>query len=96
VIKDFNTKEFIEYLERKDLKFKEFHFKFLHKEKITSLVFLKLTKKDFCSISFTLDLVIILAEFIEDLGQKIRNYFLLKTFNNLKKMLYKNKINGKI
>ena len=36
-----------------------------------------------------------LAEFIESLGQKLRNYFSLKTLDDLKEMLYRNKINGK-
>ena len=44
VVKDFNTEELIDYLERKDLKLKESHFKILRKEKIADLAFLKLTK----------------------------------------------------
>ncbi|RIA82851.1 hypothetical protein C1645_743483 [Glomus cerebriforme] len=95
VIKDFNTKELIKYLGRKDLKLKETHFKILRKEEITSLAFFKLTKEDFCSIGFTLGPATVLAEFIEDLGQKIRNYFSFKTLDNLKEMLRKNKVNGK-
>ncbi len=34
------------------------------------------------------------AEFIESLNQKLRNYSLLKTLDNLKEMLRKNKVNG--
>ncbi|RGB24637.1 hypothetical protein C1646_772791 [Rhizophagus diaphanus] len=91
VVKDFNTEELIDYLGRKDLKLKESHFKILHKEEITGLAFLKLTKENFRNISFTLDPATVLAEFIEGLGQKIRNYSSLKTFDNLKKMLHRNK-----
>jgi len=34
-----------------------------------------------------------LVNFIEGLSQKLQNYFSLKTLDNLKKMLYKNKVN---
>ena len=95
VVKDFNTKELIDYLKRKDLKLKESHFKILYKEEITSLAFFKLTKENFHSIGFALDPATVLAKFIEGLGQKIRNYSLLKTLDNLKEMLCKNKVNGK-
>ena len=95
VIKDFNTEELIDYLGRKDLKLKESHFKILHKEEITGLAFLKLTKEDFCSIGFALNPATILAEFIEGLSQKLRNYSSLKTLDDLKEMLRKNKVNGK-
>src|ERR1044071_9256622 len=52
IVKEFNMKEFIDYLEKKDLKLKESHFKILRKEEITSLAFFKLTKEDFHSIGF--------------------------------------------
>ena len=68
--------------------------KILRKEEITSLAFLKLTKEDFCSIGFTLGPVAVLAEFIEGLGQKLRNYSSLKTLDDLKEMLRRNKVNG--
>src|SRR5688572_16839098 len=95
VVKDFNTEELIDYLGRKDLKFKESYFKILRKEEITGLVFLKLTKEDFYSIGFVLGPAIVFAEFIEGLGQKIRNYSSLKTLDDLKEMLRRNKVNGK-
>uniref|UniRef100_U9SLN1 SAM domain-containing protein n=1 Tax=Rhizophagus irregularis (strain DAOM 181602 / DAOM 197198 / MUCL 43194) TaxID=747089 RepID=U9SLN1_RHIID len=79
VVKDFNTEELIDYLGRKDLKLKETHFKILRKEEITGLAFLKLTKEDFRSIGFALGPATVLAEIIEVLGQKIRNYSSLKT-----------------
>ena len=87
-------KKLIEYLKKKDLKFKESHFKILRKEEITNLTFLKLTKEDFHSISFALGPVTVLTEFIKSLGQKIKNYSSLKSLDNLKEMLCKNKING--
>jgi hypothetical protein len=94
VVKDFNTEELIDYLGRKDLKLKESHFKILRKEEITGLAFLKLTKEDFRSIGFALGPATVLAEFIEGLGQKIRNYSSLKTLDDLKEMLCRNKVNG--
>ena len=94
VVKDFNTEELIDYLGRKDLKLKESHFKILRKEEITSLAFLKLTKENFRSIGFTLGPATVLAEFIEDLSQKLRNYSSLKTLDDLKEMLRRNKVNG--
>ncbi|RIA89698.1 hypothetical protein C1645_824463 [Glomus cerebriforme] len=92
VVKDFNTEELIEYLGRKDLKLKETHFKILQKEEIASFDFLKLTKENFRSIGFTLGLTTRLTEFIEGLSQKLRNYFSLKTLDDLKEMLHRNKI----
>ncbi|RGB36908.1 hypothetical protein C1646_757502 [Rhizophagus diaphanus] len=94
IVKDFNTEKLIDYLGRKDLKLKESHFKILRKEKITGLAFLKLTKEDFRSIGFALGLATVFAEFIEGLGQKIRNYSSLKTLDDLKEMLRRNKVNG--
>ena len=95
VVKDFNTEELIDYLGRKDLKLKESHFKTLWKEEIASSDFLKLTKEDFCSIGFALSLTTRLTEFIEGLSQKLRNYSSLKTLDDLKEMLRRNKVNGK-
>ncbi|GBB86235.1 hypothetical protein RclHR1_12680001 [Rhizophagus clarus] len=63
-------------------------------EEITGLVFLKLTKENFHDIGFALDPVTVLAEFIEGLSQKLRNYSSLKTLDDLKEMLRRNKING--
>ena len=94
VVKDFNTEELIEYLERKDLKLKESHFKILHKKEITGLTFLKLTEEKFHSIGLALGPVTPLAKFIEGLGQKIRNYSSLKSLDDLKEMLRRNKVNG--
>ena len=54
VVKDFNTKELIKYLGRKDLKLDEDNIKILHKEKIASPAFLETTQKDFCSIDLAL------------------------------------------
>src|SRR2546429_5171976 len=83
VVKDFNTKELIEYLRRKDLKLKESYFKILRKEEIAGSDFLKLTKEDFCSIGFALGLTTRLTEFIKGLSQKLQNYFSLKTLDDL-------------
>ena len=69
VVKDFNTEELIEYLGRKDLKLKKSHFKILRKEEIAGSDFLKLTKEDFRSIGFALDLTTKLTEFIKGLSQ---------------------------
>ena len=94
VVKDFNTEELIEYLKKKDLKLNEIHFKILCKEEIASSDFLNTTKKEFQSYNMKAGLAKRLAEFIESLGQKLRNYFLLKILNDLKEMLYRNKVNG--
>ena len=94
VVKDFNTEELIDYLGRKDLKLKETHFKILRKEEITGLAFLELTEEKFRSIGFTLGPATTLAKFIEGLSQKLRNYSSLKTLDDLKEMLRRNKVNG--
>ena len=91
VVKDFNTEELIEYLGRKDLKLKESHFKILE---IAGSDFLKLTKEDFRDIGFALGPATVLVEFIEGLSQKLRNYSSLKTLDDLKEMLRRNKVNG--
>ncbi len=94
VVKDFNTEELIDYLERKNLKLDKDDIKILRKEKISGLAFLKLTKEDFHNIGLTLGLATVLAEFIEGLSQKLQNYSSLKTLNDLKEMLRRNKVNG--
>jgi len=80
-------------LKRKNLKLKKAHFKILQKEKITNLTFFKLTKKDFHDIGFALSLATVLVKFIKDLSQKLQNYSLLKTLDDLKEMLCRNKVN---
>ncbi len=47
VVKDFNIKELIKYLKKKNLKLEEFHFEILCKKKISGLVFLDITKEEF-------------------------------------------------
>jgi len=94
VVKDFNTEELIDYLGRKDLKLDENDIKILRKEKISGLAFLKLTKEEFRDIGFTLGPATVLVEFIEGLSQKLRNYSSLKTLDDLKEMLRRNKVNG--
>ena len=71
VVKDFDTKGLIDYLERKNLKLDKDNIEILRKEKISGLVFLKLTKEDFRSIGLALGSATVLAEFIEDLSQKL-------------------------
>ena len=84
VVKDFNTEELIDYLERKDLKFDEDDIKILRKEKISGLAFLDTTKEEFQSYDLKADPATTLAKFIEDLSRKLQNYFSLKTLNDLK------------
>jgi len=78
VVKDFNMKELIKYLKKKNLKLEESHFKILYKKEIADSDFLNTNKE----------------KFIENLGQKLRNYSSLKTLDNLKEMLCRNKVNG--
>jgi hypothetical protein len=94
VVKDFNTEELIEYLGRKDLKLKESHFKTLRNEEIAGSDFLELTEEKFRSIGFALGPATRLTKFIEGLSQKLRNYSSLKTLDDLKEMLRRNKVNG--
>ncbi|CAB4388839.1 unnamed protein product [Rhizophagus irregularis] len=54
MVKDFNTKEFIDYLGRKNLKLDKDDIKILHKEKISGLAFLELMKEKFHSIGLAL------------------------------------------
>ncbi len=94
MIKNFNTEELIDYLGRKDLKLDEDNIKILRKEKIASSDFLELTEEKLRNISFVLGSVTRLTKFIESLSQKLRNYFSLKTLDDLKEMLCRNKVNG--
>ncbi|POG68395.1 hypothetical protein GLOIN_2v1778295 [Rhizophagus irregularis DAOM 181602=DAOM 197198] len=80
VVKDFNTEELIDYLERKDLKLDEDDIKILQE---------KLERYGMKGGPST-----VLVEFIESLSQKLRNYSSLKTLDDLKKMLRRNKVNG--
>ena len=95
MIKDFDIKKLIEYLKKKNLKFKKVYFKILQKEKIANLDFLKLTEEKLKYYSMKGGLIIRLVDFIKGLSQKLQNYSLFKTLDNLKKILYKNKINRK-
>jgi len=76
------------------LKLDEDDIKILRKEEITGLAFLELTEEKFRSIGFTLGPATTLAKFIEGLSQKLRNYSSLKTLDDLKEMLRRNKVNG--
>ncbi|CAG8726807.1 41796_t:CDS:2, partial [Gigaspora margarita] len=93
VVRDFNTEELIDYLERKDLKLNEDDIKILCKEKISSHSFLKLTKEKLERYGMKEGPTTVLIEFIESLSQKLRSYFSLKTLDDLKEMLRKNKVN---
>src|SRR5688572_4510057 len=95
VVKDFNTEELIDYLERKNLKLDKDDIKILRKEKIAGSDFLELTEEKFRSIGFALDSATRLTKFIESLSQKLQNYSLLKSLDNLKEMLHRNKVNRK-
>ena len=95
IIKNYDIEEFIEYLKKKDLKFKKIHFKILHKKEITSLAFLELTKEKLEQYSIKEEPITIFIKFIESFNQKSHNYFLYKTLDNLKEILCKNKINEK-
>ena len=94
VVKDFNTEELIDYLERKDLKLTETHFKILRKEEIAGLDFLKLTEEKLERYGMKGGPATVLVEFIESLSQRLRNYSSLKTLDDLKEMLRRNKVNG--
>ena len=94
VVKDFNTEELIEYLKKKNLKLEKSHFKILRKEEIAGSDFLNTSKEEFQSYGMKAGPAKRLAEFIESLGQKLRNYSSLKTLDDLKEMLRRNKVNG--
>ena len=94
VIKNFNTEKLIDYLRRKNLKLDKDDIKILRKEKISGLAFLELTEEKFRSIGLALGPATTLAKFIKGLGQKIRNYSSLKSLDDLKEMLHRNKVNG--
>jgi len=95
IVKDFNIEELIKYLKKKNLKLEKSHFKILCKEEISDLAFLDTTKENFRSYGLKAGPATILAKFIEGLSQKLRNYSLLKTLDDLKEMLRRNKVNGK-
>ncbi|RIA85527.1 hypothetical protein C1645_830686 [Glomus cerebriforme] len=95
VVKDFDTKKLIEYLKKKNLKLKEPPFKILRKEKIAGLDFLKLTEEKLECYGIKGGPATRLVNFIEGLSQKLQNYSSLKTLDDLKEMLHRNKVNGK-
>ncbi|PKB99001.1 hypothetical protein RhiirA5_430427 [Rhizophagus irregularis] len=66
MVKDFNTKEFIDYLGRKNLKLDKDDIKILHKEKISGLAFLELMKEKFHSIGLALGPATIFEEISDD------------------------------
>src|SRR5205823_8838708 len=68
--------------------------KILHKKKIAGRSFLKLTEEKLERYGIKGGPATVLVEFIERLSQKLQNYFSLKTLNDLKEMLHKNKVNG--
>ena len=94
VVKEFSTEELIDYLGRKDLKLDEDDIKILRKEKIVGRFFLKLTEEKLERYDIKGGPATVLVEFIESLSQKLRNYSSLKTLDDLKEMLRKNKVNG--
>ncbi len=94
VVKDFNTEELIDYLGRKDLKLDEDDIKILRKEKIAGRSFLRLTEEKLERYGMKGGPATVLVEFIEGLSQKLRNYSSLKTLDDLKEMLRRNKVNG--
>ncbi len=95
VVKDFNTEELIDYLERKDLKLDKDDIKIFRKEKVASRDFFKLIEEKLECYGMKGGLATRLVDFIKGLSQKLQNYFSLKTLNDLKRMLHKNKVNGK-
>src|SRR5436189_5202744 len=78
VVKDFNTEELIDYLERKDLKLTETHFKILRKEEIAGLDFLKLTEEKLERYGMKGGPATRLVDFIEGLSQKLQTIPCLK------------------
>ncbi|PKB93069.1 hypothetical protein RhiirA5_442438 [Rhizophagus irregularis] len=82
-------------LKKKNLKLEESHFEILRKEEISGLAFLDTTKEDFRSYGLKACPATTLAKFIEGLSQKLQNYSSLKTLDDLKEMLHRNKVNGK-
>ncbi len=94
IVKNFNMKKLIKYLKKKNLKFNDNNIKILYKKKISDLVFLELTEKKFKRYSMKGGPITVLVKFIESFSQKLCNYFSYKTLNDLKKILYKNKVNG--
>ncbi len=95
VVKKFNTEELINYLERKDLKLDEDDIKIFRKEKVADRDFLKLTEEKLEHYGMKGGPATRLVDFIEGLSQKLQNYSSLKILDVLKKMLHKNKVNGK-
>jgi len=76
------------------LKLTKIHFKILRKEEIAGLDFLKLTEEKLEHYGMKGGPTTRLVDFIKGLSQKLQNYSSLKTLDDLKKMLHKNKVNG--
>jgi hypothetical protein len=91
VIKDYNTEELIDYLDRSNLKLDKNDFAILRKQKIAGRDFLKTTKDEFLSIGFALGPAKRLAEFVEDLNEtKLQAFSSYKKVEQLKELLKRN------
>ncbi|RHZ50846.1 hypothetical protein Glove_490g17 [Diversispora epigaea] len=95
VIKDYDTEELIDYLQRNNLKLIEEDFKILRDERVAGSDFLELTKDDFHNYGFKRGPASKLAKFVEELNEtKLHAFSSYKTLDKLKEVLRKYKVNG--
>ena len=95
VVKDLDTEELINYLQRQNLKLDNDDFAIFRKEKITGPAFLKLSKQGLKDCGLKGGTVTVLVDFIDEIQeQKLRSFSSYKTLDELKDVLCKYKVNG--
>ncbi|CAG8840463.1 14305_t:CDS:2 [Gigaspora margarita] len=95
VIKEYDTEELIDYLQRSNLKLDDDDFAILRKQKITGRNFFKLTEEKLERWGMLGGPITTIVEFIEELTEtKLRSFSSYKTLDKLKEVLRKYKVNG--
>ncbi|RHZ44027.1 hypothetical protein Glove_772g21 [Diversispora epigaea] len=94
VIKDYDTEELIDYLDRNNLKLIKADFDIFRRERITGHDFLKTTKEEFCSYGLKAGPAKRLADFVEGLNEtKLQCFSSYNSLDKLKTLLRKYKVN---
>src|SRR5687767_10998317 len=74
-IKKFDMSEFVNFLQKVDhLKLIEEDFNIIKNEKINGLIFLKITKEEFCNYSIKVRFAIYLMKFVKGYKKKLRTF----------------------
>jgi hypothetical protein len=94
-IRDYDTEELIDYLDRNNLKLIKADFDIFRRERITGLSFLELSKEDFINFGFKGGPAIVLSKFVEERNEtKLQAFSSYKKVEQLIELLKKYKVNG--